>query len=150
MNNPIPPNHSTPQALDDAALSLVPFTTRQCGPMGKEVPFYLSDLPSDANLALDGNTGVVPLPKAPQSTHTRNVRVKRVRHPPQCHIWRDTIPQITPRTTSSHPHVTQFDALPAAVAPQPAFGAFDGAHALSLHPSLSPSHPGDSSSALLD
>jgi len=144
--NPIPPNHSTP--LDDAALSLVPFTTRQCGPKGEEVPFCLSDLSFDANLDLDGNTRVVPLPQAPQGTHTRNV--KRVRHPPQCHIWPGTIPQLTPQTTSSHPQVTQFGTLPTTVTPQPTFGTFDGAHALSLHPSLSPTHPGDSSSALLD
>jgi len=140
--NTIPTNHSTP--LDNADLSLVPPTTRQCGPQGKEVPFYLDDLSSDVNLALDVNTRAVPLPQAPQGTHYRNV--KPVRHLTQCHIWPDTTPQVTPQTTSSHP---QFGTLPAAVAPQPTFCAFEGAHARSLHPSLSPSHPGGSSSTSL-
>ena len=148
--NPIPTNHSTP--LNDADLSLAPFITRQCGPMGNEayeVPlaFYLSDLSSDANPDFDVNTRVVPLPspQAPQGTHPRNV--KHVRHPLQCHIWPGTIPQVTtPQATTSYP---QFSTPPPA-APQPTFGAFDGAHARSLHPSLSPSHPGGSSAASLD
>ena len=141
--NSIPTNYSTP--LDDADLSLEPFTTRQCGPKGKEIPFYFSDLSSDANLDHGVYTRVVPLPQALQGTHSRNV--KPVCHPPQCHIWPGTIPQVAPQTTSSH---SQFGTLPAVVAPQPTFGAFDGAHALSLHSSLSPSHPGGSSYASLD
>ena len=143
--NPIPKNHST--SLNDADFSLAPFITRQCGPTRKEVPFYLNDLSSDANLDLDvtSNIRVVSLPQALQGTHSRNV--KPVRHPPQHHIWPGTIPQVTPQATTSYP---QFGTLPPAIAPQPTFGALDGAYALSLHPSLSPFHPGGSSAASLD
>jgi len=49
--NHIPTNHFTP--LDNADLSLVPPTTRQCGSLGKEIPVYLGGLSSDFNLALD-------------------------------------------------------------------------------------------------
>ena len=140
--NPIPKNHSA--LFDDPDLSLVPFTTRLCGPKGQEASFYLSDLSPDANLDLDLNTRVVPPPQTPQGTHFRNVIP--VRHPTQCHICPGTIPQVAPQTTSLHP---QFG-TPAAVAPQPTFCAFEGAHSFSPNPSLSPSHPGRSSSASLD
>ena len=138
--NHIPTNHFTP--LDNADLSLVPPTTRQCGSLGKEIPVYLGGLSSDFNLALDVNTRAVPpgLPQTPQGTHYRNV--KSVHHPTQCRIWPDITPQVTPQTTSSHP---QFGTLPAAVAPQPTFCAFEGTRARSLHPSLPPSHRGSSS-----
>ena len=139
----LPPNHST--HLDDVDLSLVPFANHQCGPKGQEVPFYLSDLSSDANLDLDDNARVVPLPQASQDTHRHNIEPV---HPPhQCHIWPGTIPQVTPQMTSSHP---QFGTLPTAAAPQSTFGAFDNAHALSLHRPLSPSHSGGSSYVSLD
>ena len=138
--NPIPTNHST--RLDDADLSLVPFANHQCGPRGQEVPFYLSDLSSDANLDLDDNARVVPLPQA-----SRHHNMEPVRPPPQCHIWPGTIPQVTPQTTSSYP---QFGTLPATVTPQSTFGAFDNTHAFSLHRPLSPSHSGSSSYVSLD
>jgi len=141
--NPIPTNHSA--LFDDPDLSLVPFTTCLRGPKGQEASFHLSNLSSDANLDLDLNTRVVPPPQAPQGTHFRNVIP--VCHPTRCLICPGTIPQVTPQTTSSHP---QFGALPATVAPQPTFCAFEGAHALSPNPSLSPSYPGRSSSASLD
>ena len=131
--NPIRTNHST--HLDDDDLSLASFAKHQCGPKGQEVPFYLSDLSSDANLDLEDDARVVPLPQASQGTHRHNM--EPVRPPPQCHIWPGTIPQVTPQTTSSYP---QFGTPPAAVAPQSTFGAFDGAH----------SHTGCSSYVSLD
>ena len=141
--NPIPTNHST--YLDDADLSLVPFANHQCGSKGQEVPFYLSDLSSDANLDLEDSARVIPLPQASQGTHRHNM--EPVRPPPQCHIWPSTIPQVTPQTTSSYP---QFGTLPATVTPQSTFDAFDNAQTFSLHRHLSPSHSGGSSYVSLD
>ena len=144
--NPIPTDHYTHS--DDHDLSLIPFTTHQREPKGKEA-FY-TDLFSYDNLSL-GDFGddnhVIPVPHVSQGTLPRNM--KPVLHPtnnsPRYHVWPGAIPQGIPQTPNLNAH-PPFNVHPAAAVPQPpTFGAFDSARA--VFPRTSSSHLGITSSA---
>jgi hypothetical protein len=148
--NPIPTNHYT--SYDDPDLSLIPSTTHQREPKGKET-FHRADLFFDDSLSL-GDFGddnhVVPVPQVPRGTLPRNMKpvFRPVNDSPRCHVWPGAIPQIIPQPPNLNAH-PPFGVHPTIAAPRPpTFGAFESAH--EVFPQSSTSHLGVSSSATFD